>query len=396
VWLLSCDIQILIESRRARMDTHAERLTALLSGHAEGIEPLTDPEWDRLLEIAVRNGVAQILFTCLKAQNVTLPPATAERIRNIHLNSAIRNMKLFHNLGNIYQAFRAAGVVVVPFKGAWLAEAVYGDIALRSMGDVDLWIQRNQLDAARQAMNSLGYSSQSKAERPLALQDAILGETQFFKKGSPMVEIHWNIFPGEWIRHTAHINEQVIWQRTIPYKDESVRQLSPEDAIIQHCFHCAVSHQMSGPGLRTLLDLDHMRQKLVINWETVIERASAWRVSTATWLVFWMYVEVFGDPEGKLPLQDMMPSKFRQKIIKRFISPQDLLEGINISSGPKRFAFLLALVDRPIDALYLIWRALVPEREWVRLRYGLENAPGWRIWMQRLWHPLRIAWHREI
>jgi hypothetical protein len=92
----------------------------------------------------------------------------------------------------------------------------------------------------------------------------------------------------------------------------------------------------------------------------------------------------------------MMPSKFRQKIIKRFISPQDLLEGINISSGPKRFAFLLALVDRPIDALYLIWRALVPEREWVRLRYGLENAPGWRIWMQRLWHPLRIAWHREI
>jgi hypothetical protein len=246
------------------MDTHAERLTALLSGHAEGIEPLTDPEWDRLLEIAVRNGVAQILFTCLKAQNVTLPPATAERIRNIHLNSAIRNMKLFHNLGNIYQAFRAAGVVVVPFKGAWLAEAVYGDIALRSMGDVDLWIQRNQLDAARQAMNSLGYSSQSKAERPLALQDAILGETQFFKKDSPMVEIHWNIFPGEWIRHTAHINEQVIWQRTIPYKDESVRQLSPEDAIIQHCFHCAVSHQMSGPGLRTLLDLDHMLSCSVI------------------------------------------------------------------------------------------------------------------------------------
>lgn len=378
------------------MDKCAEQLVALLSGQADRIGLLTESEWARLIKLAAINGVAQVLFTCLKAQNINPPPATSELIHNIRLNSAIRNMRLFHNLEKILQAFREAGVVVVPFKGAWLAEAVYGDIALRSMGDVDLWIQRNQLDAAREAMVSLGYSLQSKAERPLALQDAILGETQFFKKDAPMVELHWNIFPGEWVRNTAYINEQIIWQRTIPYKNESVRQLSPEDAIIQHCFHCAVSHQMSGPGLRTLLDLDRMRQKLSIDWETVAERARAWRVSTATWLVFWMYVEVFGNPEGNIPLQDMMPSKFRQNILKRFISPHEFIEGINISGGPKRFAFLLALVDRPIDALYLIWRALVPEREWVRLRYGLENTPGWRIWLQRLWHPLRIAWHREI
>ena len=378
------------------MNNHAENLIALLAGRADGMRPPTESEWDHLIELACKNGIAQVLFTCLKTQNPTLPPAINERIRSIRLISAIRNMKLFHNLEKIFQALRAAGVVVVPYKGAWLAEAVYGDIALRSMGDVDLWVQRDQLDVAREAMISLGYSSQSKTERPLALQDAILGETQFFKKDAPMVEIHWNVFPGEWLRHTAHINEQVIWQRTIPYKDESVRQLSPEDAIIQLCVHCAVSHQMSDAGLRTLLDLDLMRQKLDISWKTVTEQAHAWRVSTVTWLVFWMYVEVFGDPEGKIPLQSMMPSKFRQKIIKHFISPQEFIGGINISSGPKRFAFLLALVDRPIDALYLIWRALIPEREWVTLRYGLENASSWRILLQRLWHPMRIAWHREI
>ena len=127
---------------------------------------------------------------------------------------------------------------------------------------------------------------------------------------------------------------------------KSYASSSPEDAVIQHCFHGAVSHQMSGPGLRTLLDLDLMRQKLNINWETVAERAHTWRVSTATWLVLWMLAEVFGDPEGKLPLQHMKPSQFRQKLIKRFISPQEFIAGINISSGPKRFAFLLALVDR--------------------------------------------------
>ena len=377
------------------MDKPAEKLIALLSGYGEGQEALTDPEWDRLLELAERNGVAQVLSTCLKAQNITAPPVIEERIRNIRLSSAVRNMKLFHKLEKILEAFRNAGVVVVPFKGAWLAEAVYGDISLRSMGDVDLWVRRDQLDPVRKAMDSLGYVTQSKADRPLALQDAILGETQFFKKDSPMVEIHWNVFPGEWSRHTARIDEPVIWQRTIPYKDEIVRQLSPEDAIIQHCFHAAVSHQMSGHGLRTLLDLDLMRRKLTVDWKTLAERSCAWRVATATWFVFWMYVEVFGNPDGELPLKEMMPSQLRRKILRRFVSPESFLSGANIS-GPKRFAFLIALVDRPIDALYLVWRALVPEREWVRLRYGLENARGWRVWLQRLWHPFRIAWHREI
>jgi hypothetical protein len=153
---------------------------------------------------------------------------------------------------------------------------------------------------------------------------------------------------------------------------------------------------MSMPGLRTLLDLDCGRQRLNIDWGTIAERARAWRVSTATWLVLRMLSELFGDPERKLPLQALRPSALRYWILKRFISPQNLMEGINISSGPKRFVFLLALVDQPADALYLIRHALIPDRTWLTLRYGLQDAPAWRFWLLRLWHPLRIAWQRKI
>jgi hypothetical protein len=336
------------------------------------------------------------LFTYLKSQNVSPPPATAVTIRKIHLASVTRNMKLFHELEKILQAFHTAGITAVPLKGGWLAEAAYRNIALRGMGDVDLWVQRNQLDAARRVMVSLRYSSRSRADRPQALQDALTGETQMFKTGAPMVELHWKAFPGEWLRHTARIDEQVIWQRTLPHQGEIVRQLSPEDAIIHICVHLAVNHQMSMYGLRTLLDLDCARQRLNIDWGTVAKRARAWRVSTATWLVLRMLTELFGDPEEKLPLQDLMPSPLRRRILSRFTSPQNLMEGIKISSGPKRFLFLLALVDKPRGALYLIWRALMPDRTWLTLQYGLQDAPAWRIWLQRLWHPLRIAWKRKI
>ncbi len=382
--------------RTIDMNQDAERLVALLAGHADRSGTLNEADWERLIELARKSGVAQVLFTYLKAQDLSLPAAAAETIRNIHLAGVTRNMKLFHELEKILRAFQAAGVTAVPLKGAWLAEAAYSNIALRAMGDVDLWVHRRQLDAARQVMVSLGYSSRSKTDRPQTLQDALAGETQMFKTGAPLVELHWNVFPGEWLRHTARIDEQVIWQRTLPLHDENVRQLSPEDAIIHICVHCAVNHQMSMPGLRTLLDLDCARQRLKIDWGTVAERACVWRVSTATWLVLAMLAELFGDPGGKLPLDDLRPSPFRRGILRRFVSPRNFVEGIRISSGPKRFAFLLALVDKPTDALYLIWRALVPDRTWLTLRYGLQDAANWRVCLQRLWHPLRIALQRKI
>lgn len=378
------------------MNQDAERLIALLAGHANRIGTLTESEWERLIEFARKSSVAQVLFTYLKSQNVSPPPAAVEAIRKIHLASVTRNMKLFHELEKMLRAFQTAGITAVPLKGIWLAESVYSNIALRSMGDVDLWVQRSQLDAARQVMHSLGYSSRSKTNRPQALQDTLVGETQMFKTNAPMVELHWNVFPGEWLRHTARIDEQAIWQRTLPHNGENVRQLSPEDAIIHICVHLAVNHQMSGPVLRTLVDLDYVRQRLKIDWGTVVRRAHAWRVSCATWLVLQTLADMFGDPEKQLPLSDLAPASLRRLILRRFIPLRLIVEGLRISSGPKRFIFLLALVDYPIDAIALLWQAFFPDRIWLTLRYGLQDAPAWRIWVQRLWHPLRIAFQRDI
>ncbi|PKO20757.1 MAG: hypothetical protein CVU38_18385 [Chloroflexi bacterium HGW-Chloroflexi-1] len=329
-------------------------------------------------------------------RGVTPAPAAAQRLRELYHASIIRNTRLLHEVGKIQAALQAAGIPAIPLKGACLAESVYGNIALRPMGDVDLWIRRDQIAAAHQVMQTLGYVSRSKTRRPQALQDALGGETQMFKADAPMVELHWNVFPGEWLRHTTQIDEQVIWQRTVPFHGETIRQLAPEDAIIHLCVHLAVNHQMSQTGLRTLLDLDFARRKWVIDWGTVAQRARAWRVSCAAWLVLQALAELFGDPDHRLPLPDLAPSPWRRSVLRRFVSTRAIMAGLELSSGPRRFLYLLALVDRPADAILLLWRALFPDHLWLTLRYGLQDAAPWRIWLQRLWHPLRVVLKRAI
>lgn len=374
----------------------ADRLVALIAGRATTHDAPGEAHWQRVVELALRDDLAAILFARIVDSGVPAPPATIQALRDARLAGTAQSMRLFHELKVILAALRTAGVPVIPLKGAHLAATIYEDVALRQMTDIDLWIPRCQLDAARAAMRSLGYAAQSKPDRPLALQEALAGETQMFKDGATLVELHWNIFPGEWVRHTTHIDEREIWDRATPLDGDSLRQLSPEDAIIHLCVHLAVNHQMSGIGLRTLVDLDCARRKWTIDWNVVAQRAQAWRVSAATWIVLNALAKLFGDPERQLPLRELVPSALRQSILKRFASPSMIANGLDLSRGPRRFPFLMALVDRPVDAIHLAWRALFPDRLWLTLRYDSADASPWRIWQLRMGHLLNIAVRREV
>jgi hypothetical protein len=82
--------------------------------------------------------------------------------------------------------------------------------------------------------------------------------------------------------------------------------------------------------------------------------------------------------------------------LRRFVSLRSLAEGRPLPEGPVRRVFLLLLVDRPADAVLLVVRAFFPERRWLALLYGLDDAPPWRIWLQRLWHPFRVLWRGNL
>ena len=379
------------------LNQDATRLALLLSHHNENLVVHSGTEWEALIDLAAKNDVSQMLYTALRTKQITPPPLIDDRIRNIHLASVIQNSKRYHDLAQILQAFESAAVTVVPVKGAWLGEEVYSNIALRGMGDIDLWVDRSEIEAARTTMQSLGYASEgNRDDRPRALQEEVLGEIQFFKSGSPMIELHWTNFPGEWLRHVSQIDEKLIWQRTLPYKGNYIRQLSAEDAIIHISIHLAVNHQMSMSGLRTLIDIDTLRRKLTVDWTILALRAREWHVVTPLWLVLSLLGCIFGDSENKLPLKELQPSVLRRWLLEKFVSPQGLFKGLVITEGPMRFIFLILLIDKPVDAMRLIWRTLVPDHKWLTLRYGLQDAPQWRIILQRIWHPLSIALKREI
>jgi len=315
-------------------------------------------------------------------------PALAESLAESFFRSAGDNILRFHELSQVLDRFRAAGIAVVVLKGTALAEMAYGGIALRPMGDVDLWLRDADMPVAVAIMRELGFREHANADRPPTLQSLAGGELQFHGRHT-LFELHWSPFPGWWLRRTAAVDDEELWARAEPLALDDgrspggegwARQLAAEDAVIQIAVHLAVSHQFAVTAVRGLMDVALTARAKSVDWAAVAERARKWRVGTAVWVVLDLADRLIGLPEVGEALAGLRPSPLRRALLRLLVSPESVLAGRDISDSRARYLLLLLLVDRAGDALRLVWRTLWPEEEWLSARYGKQASRQHHLW----------------
>lgn len=321
-------------------------------------------------------GLAPLAFHRLRGAGalVGLPAAFVGPLREAYYRAAGDAELHTRELIAVLDAMTAAGVKAVLFKGAALAHLVYPDPACRPMGDLDLWLNAVEMPCGWAALEAAGYYTRHKDDRPHTLQAEMDGEIQLIGRapGCGLVELHYGVFAGEWLRRTAIVDRNDIRERIMPVTvaGRPAWILSPEDAIIQLAVHLAVNHQMAYPGVRGLLDIVLLTQARPMDWNAVAERARAWRVAAATWLVLHLADALLGLPDAVTAIAQLRPPAVQRWLLGRFANSRSLLTGRDLTLGPLRFVYQLALVDRPRDAAHLLWRALWPEAGWLIARYG--------------------------
>lgn len=345
--------------------------TAELVVWASGSQP--DSLWAAWLH---GQGLAPLAFYRLRQAGVLagLPAAFIGPLREAYYRAAGDAELHSLELRKVLRLLADAGLIPVTLKGGMLAYAVYPDPVCRPMGDLDLWLPDDKIESAQHALEKAGYVQHERTDRPIAVLRQFTGEIQLVGRyaGSGLVELHTGILGGEWLRHTAAIDVSGISTRThlsntLGYP---VRHLAPEDAVIQLAVHLAVNHQMAYPGLRGLLDIVLLVQASSIDWGVVAERARAWRVAAAAWLPLQLADALFGLPGAAAVLARLQPGRAKRWLLGHFANTDSLLAGRDLTRGPLRLVYQLILVDRPRDALRLLWRALWPERDWLVARYG--------------------------
>jgi len=265
-------------------------------------------EWPMLFQEAERHGLAPLLYRRIGSTGAqhTAPAHDWGRLRTLYLRSLARNLKIFHELKNVLRLLTDAGIPVIALKGAYLAVGVYGDIALRPMGDVDLLVPKNRLARARNAIMDGGYREQ--VERGYSRIGAVCEISDHLVPlvaGSGLVlEIHWTI---ENPLSPFRIDVDGLWERAIPVRVAGVeiQGLSPEDLLLHLCLHASARHGFEN-GFRGICDLHQAIEvsKGAFGWMELVGRSEAWGAERSISLPLhlagkWFGTEIPGDLAGE-------------------------------------------------------------------------------------------------
>ncbi|MDA2914463.1 nucleotidyltransferase family protein, partial [Acidobacteriia bacterium AH_259_A11_L15] len=229
-------------------------------------DPNLPPLWvhpEPLLERAATLDVFPLVFHRLRHCPRGLPDQVISRWEERFRANAARNLYLDNEQRELLAALAAAGVAAVPLKGLRLAELAYGDLALRTQVDIDLYVSPRRLPAAFEVLTARGYrplGSRVPPRRLAATGDLYtsgsgLGSN---RAGMPVqVELHWRILPVD--------SEKL--ESILPTNPQ---QFPSELAFLYLCVHASADRWGT---LKSLVDLAHLAARQPPGWEEVLAAA---------------------------------------------------------------------------------------------------------------------------
>ncbi len=351
-------------------------------------------DWSLLQDRSETLCIRPILFLHLSGEEFRsfVPSHVMAGLEQDYRTQSMKNLRLFGQLSKILKAFEEVEIPVVPLKGALLAGALYKDIGLRPMSDVDLLCRETDHDRARERILALGFAKKVTFVSPLheQLWGARHGShpPALYHPGKGKIEIHLNIFPK--VPHKPE-DMKSVWAGTVPWTldGRSCRSLSVEDQLLHLTLHLE-QHRVSGTAtLVWFCDIHEFIGKHGpdIRWEGFIERVESLGVSTQVGNILGLLKE-----HWKTPLPEWIPGRlggvWDERVLAATIRRQEDTAALAKRLRSNYLGRLLQI--REIEGWrrqlsYLI-RFFIPTTEYLRQAYDLGEDRS--VWPFYLHHPL--------
>ena len=176
----------------------------------------------------------------LVAAEGVIPAGQIPEIEQRYQINLHKSLLLARELIRIVDHLSERGIDVMPYKGLAVAEVVYGDIALRQAGDIDLLIRPQDFARARDAARELGYIPHlplSAAEERAYLKSGY--ECSFDgPAGRNLLELQWAIQP-RFYAVDYDVNELFRRAVTVPISGHPMKTPASEDLLLVLSIHAA-------------------------------------------------------------------------------------------------------------------------------------------------------------
>ncbi len=292
-----------------------------------------------------------------------------------------RAARMVAEMARVTAAFGEAGIPLLVFKGAVLAQELYGRAGARAFSDVDLIVDPSDAEAGEAVLRRLGYhETEPLTEGQRRTNRRFVGESLFLDDASGVLaDFHWRFSHAQF---PVRISFAESWQRRVSVTIDgyTFEALGETDMVVVTCSHAA-------KHLWHRLELLAQIAALVrrgADWSGVEQRALDAGVARQTGLSFLLARDVLNVAPPPLPRCIAAAEPVLEDV--REIVARNLFSEQRRADAAGRDHFLLA--DRRRDALHsLALGVLVPTHaDWQN-----SPLPDSLQWLVR---PFRLAGKR--
>jgi Uncharacterised nucleotidyltransferase len=334
--------------------------------------------WMHLFDLADRHGSQPLLCQALLPLNDAVPAAEMQCLKQAYQTNLHKALRLSRELIRIDEHLSGLGFEAMPYKGLVVAEALYGDIALRPSGDIDLLIHPQDLPRIREAVRELGYSPHaplSEAEERAYMNSGY--ECAFDGTAGPnLLELQWAIQPRF---YAVDFDMDGLFQRsvTVTVAGRPVKTPCASDLLLLLSTHAA-KHVWG--RLVWLCDIARMMRLPSLEWRWIGSQAEDLGIVRILRVTMLLANRLLGAPvpvaaEENLPKDPDAAALAGE--IQSHITSGDIF---NVESFAY-FRLMMRLRERPVDRRRFLRRLVLTPgpSEWKAVRLPPPLFPLYRL-----------------
>ena len=231
-------------------------------------------DWPKLLRLADHHGVSSLLYQSLFRMGDSAAPAQAfESLRRRHDINVHKCLFLTRELVRVLDNLESLGIEVMPYKGVVLSQTLYGDMALRQSGDMDLLVHVSDLPRTKKNVRELGYTPQLTLSEAAERAYVRSGYECTFDHagGRNLLELQWALQPNF---YSVDFDLGGVFRRavTVSLAGRQAKTPSPEDLLLILSLHAA-KHVWG--RLIWLCDIAQITKRPDLNWDWITSQAKA-------------------------------------------------------------------------------------------------------------------------
>lgn len=228
-------------------------------------------EWEALLRLADHHGTSSLVYQNLARITDAVPSQALASLRERHQRNVHKSLFLTRELIRILDCIEPLGIEVIPYKGVVLSETLYGDLAMRQSGDIDLFVRRNDVARIKRAVGELGFFPRLTIPAAAELDYIAAGYEVTFDSaaGRNLLELQWALQPRF---YAVDYDMDALFQRgaSVTVAGRSMKTLSSEDLLLVLSVHAA-KHVWG--RLIWLCDIAQILKLQNLNWSWIEAQA---------------------------------------------------------------------------------------------------------------------------